>query len=210
MPALRPRNHCVLLFTSPNESLDTRRGSLTAMGSSQSTPAASNMYTATAASDVAAAAATALTLHPTSAVKGQHFDRYVQVFFENQDYAIAEGDPNFAYLATLGVKLDNYWSITHPSQPNYVAALGADRNGVLLDNFVQIDESVETVIDLLDAGGVSWSIYGEDQPFSGFEADWVNQETGANMYVRKHNVSFTSPYFTSPYMAGFCARDADS
>ncbi|KAG6355796.1 hypothetical protein INS49_003762 [Diaporthe citri] len=157
------------------------------MGSSQSTPAASNMYTGTAASDVAAAAATALTLHPTSAVKGQHFDRYVQIFFENQDYAIAEGDPNFAYLATLGVKLDNYWSITHPSQPNYVAALGADKNGVLLDNFVQIDESVETVIDLLEAGGVSWSIYGEDQPYSGFEADWVNQETGANMYVRKHN-----------------------
>lgn len=163
------------------------------MGSSQSTPAASNMYTATAASDVAAAAATALTLHPTSAVKGQHFDRYVQIFFENQDYAIAEGDPNFAYLATLGVKLDNYWSITHPSQPNYVAALGADKNGVLLDNFVQIDESVETVIDLLDAGGVSWSIYGEDQPYSGFEADWVNQETGANMYVRKHNVSSIPP-----------------
>lgn len=89
----------------------------------------------------------------------------------------------------MGVKLDNYWSITHPSQPNYVAALGADKNGVLLDNFVQIDESVETVIDLLEAGGVSWSIYGEDQPYSGFEADWVNQETGANMYVRKHNVS---------------------
>ncbi|KAK7701333.1 hypothetical protein SLS64_010376 [Diaporthe eres] len=167
------------------------------MGSSQSTPAASNMYTATAASDVAAAAATALTLHPTSAVEGQHFDRYVQIFFENQDYAIAEGDPNFAYLATLGVKLDNYWSITHPSQPNYVAALGADKNGVLLDNFVQIDESVETVIDLLEAGGVSWSIYGEDQPYSGFEADWVNQQTGANMYVRKHNWIWITPNMTS-------------
>lgn len=167
------------------------------MGSSQSTPAASNMYTATAASDVAAAAATALTLHPTSDLKGQHFDRYVQIFFENQDYAIAEGDPNFAYLATLGIKLDNYWSITHPSQPNYVAALGADKNGVILDNFVQIDESVETVIDLLEAGGVSWSIYGEDQPYSGFEGDWVNQETGANMYVRKHNVSFFAFFMSS-------------
>lgn len=144
------------------------------------------MYTATAASDVAAAAATALTLHPTSNVQGQTFNRYVQIFLENQDYDIADGDPNIAYLATLGVKLDNYWSITHPSQPNYVAALGADINGVLLDSTTMIDESVETMIDLLEAGGVSWSIYGEDMPFSGFEADWVNQETGANMYVRKH------------------------
>ena len=157
------------------------------MGSSQSTPAASTMYTATAASDVAAAAATALTLHPTSDVTGQSFDRYVQIFFENQDYSIAEGDPNFSYLASLGIKLDNYWSITHPSQPNYVSALGADRNGVYLDDATMIDEDVESMIDLLEAGGVSWSIYGEDMPYSGFEANWVNQETGANMYVRKHN-----------------------
>lgn len=145
------------------------------------------MYTATAASDVAAAAATALTLHPTSDVTGQSFDRYVQIFFENQDYSIAEGDPNFSYLASLGIKLDNYWSITHPSQPNYVSALGADRNGVYLDDATMIDEDVESMIDLLEAGGVSWSIYGEDMPYSGFEANWVNQETGANMYVRKHN-----------------------
>lgn len=157
------------------------------MGVSQSTPAASTMYTATAASDVAAAAATALTLHPTSDITGQSFDRYVQIFFENQDYSIAEGDPNFSYLASLGIKLDNYWSITHPSQPNYVSALGADRNGVYLDDATMIDEDVETMIDLLEAGNVSWSIYGEDMPYSGFEANWVNQDTGANMYVRKHN-----------------------
>lgn len=156
------------------------------MGSAQSTSTPSTMYTATGASEVAAAAATALTLHPTSNVQGQSFDRFVQIFLENQDYDIAVGDPNIEYLATLGVSLDNYWSITHPSQPNYVAALGADTNGVWLDTTFNIDEDVDTMIDLLDAGGVSWSIYGEDAPYSGFEANWVNQETGANMYVRKH------------------------
>lgn len=145
------------------------------------------MYTATAASDVYAAQATALTLHPTSNVEGKSFNRFVQIFLENQDYAIAEGDANIQSLVSQGIKLDNYWSVTHPSQPNYVAALGADTNGVLLDSFWQIDDDVETMIDLLEAGGISWSIYGEDMPFSGFEADWVNQETGANMYVRKHN-----------------------
>lgn len=144
------------------------------------------MYTATAASDVYAAAATALTLHPTSNVQGKSFNRFVQIFLENQDYDIADGDANIQYLASLGIKLDNYQSVTHPSQPNYVAALGADTNGVLLDSFWQIDEDVESMIDLLEEGGISWSIYGEDMPFSGFESDWVNQETGANMYVRKH------------------------
>ncbi|KAJ4422176.1 hypothetical protein N0V82_003145 [Gnomoniopsis sp. IMI 355080] len=157
------------------------------MGSSQSTPAASTMYTATAASDVYAAQATALTLHPTSNIQGQDFDRFVQIFLENQDYDIADGDPNIEYLASLGLKLDNYWSVTHPSQPNYVAALGADTNGVWLDTDSYIDADTESMIDILEAGNISWSIYGEDMPFSGFEANWVNQETGANMYVRKHN-----------------------
>lgn len=144
------------------------------------------MYTATAASDVYAAQATALTLHPTSNIEGQYFDRFVQIFLENQDYDIADGDPNIEYLASLGLKLDNYWSVTHPSQPNYVAALGADTNGVWLDTDFYIDVDTESMIDILEAGNVSWSIYGEDMPYSGFEADWVNQETGANMYVRKH------------------------
>jgi phospholipase C len=40
---------------------------------------------------------------------------------------------------------------------------------------------------LLEAGGVSWSLYQEDMPYSGFEGDYVNQKTGANDYVRKHN-----------------------
>ncbi len=41
-------------------------------------------------------------------------------------------------------------------------------------------------MDLLEAKGVSWSVYGEDQPYSGFEGNWVNQKTGASDYVRKH------------------------
>jgi hypothetical protein len=45
---------------------------------------------------------------------------------------------------------------------------------------------VKTIADLLEAAGVSWSVYQEDMPYSGFEGDWVNQQNGANMYVRKH------------------------
>lgn len=74
------------------------------------------MYTATAASSIAGAAATALTLSPTSNVRGKSFDRFVQIFLENQDYTIAAGDPNLAYLGTLGITLANYYAITHPSQ----------------------------------------------------------------------------------------------
>ena len=50
----------------------------------------------------------------------------------------------------------------------------------------RIASSVKTIADLLEDAGVSWSVYQEDMPYSGFEGDWVNQENGANMYVRKH------------------------
>lgn len=51
--------------------------------------------TATDPADVYAAQATALTLSPTSKVKGKSFDRYVSIWFENTDYDMAAGDRKF-------------------------------------------------------------------------------------------------------------------
>ncbi|KAK8097273.1 acid phosphatase [Apiospora kogelbergensis] len=169
------------------------------MGNGQSTsiaPAATGptMYTATAAASVAAARATALTLSPTSNVKGKTFDRFVQIWLENTDYDMAAGDPSLSYLATQGVTLTNYYAITHPSQPNYVAAAGGSTFKVRGDGFERIGADTKTVVDLLDGKGVSWSLYQEDMPYSGFEGSWKNQKNGANDYVRKHNplMSFDS------------------
>ncbi|KAI0483714.1 phosphoesterase family-domain-containing protein [Xylaria cf. heliscus] len=152
------------------------------------------MYTATASASIAAARATALTLSPTSNVKGKTFDRFVQIFLENEDYAIAAGDPNLAYLGSKGIVLSNYYAITHPSQPNYIVAGGASTHNVIDDSFKRISADTETIVDLLEAGQVSWSIYQEDMPYSGFQGTYVNQQNGANDYVRKHNplVSYDS------------------
>ncbi|KAI0553183.1 phosphoesterase family-domain-containing protein [Xylaria curta] len=152
------------------------------------------MYTATASASIEAARATALTLSPTSNVKGKTFDRFVQIFLENQDYSIAAGDPNLAYLAKKGILLNNYYAITHPSQPNYVVAGGASTHNINDDSFKRISPDTESIVDLLEAAQVSWSIYQEDMPYSGFQGTYVNQKNGANDYVRKHNplVSYDS------------------
>ena len=56
------------------------------------------------------------------------------------------------------------------------------------DNFNQVPSNVSTLIDLLEDRGISWAEYQEDMPYSGFEGySWINQKTGANDYVRKHN-----------------------
>ena len=67
------------------------------------------------------------------------------------------------------------------------------------DSFNQIASNVSTVIDLLEDKGVSWSSYMEDMPYSGFEGiAYINQNSKANDYVRKHNPEVIFNANTSP------------
>lgn len=84
--------------------------------------------------------------------------------------------------------VSNYFGVTHPSEPNYVASHGGDYFGMDNDALNFIDSNISTVVDLLDEKKISWGEYQEDMPYTGFEGmAWVNQKTGANDYVRKHN-----------------------
>lgn len=147
---------------------------------------AQTQYTSTGTAAVAAAAATAKTLSPVSSIKGKQFDRFVNIWLENTDFDMAAGDPGLQWVASQGITLTNYNAITHPSQPNYVASVGGDTHWVWEDWSFRIGSDVKTIVDLLEDAGVSWSLYQEDMPYSGFEGDWINQENGANDYVRKH------------------------
>ena len=71
--------------------------------------------------------------------------------------------------------------VTHPSQPNYVAAVGGDTFGLNDDNVHSIPANISTVVDLLDTKGISWAEYEEGLPSSDFEG-----ATSGN-YVRKHS-----------------------
>lgn len=78
--------------------------------------------------------------------------------------------------------------MTHPSEPNYASSFSGDYFGIDDDGFDHIPQNVSTVVDLLEARGISWGHYEEDLPYTGFEgAAYTNQKTGANDYVRKHN-----------------------
>ncbi len=53
---------------------------------------AQSQYTSTGTAAVAKAAATALALSPTSSVAGLTFDRFVQIWLENENYSAAIKD----------------------------------------------------------------------------------------------------------------------
>ncbi|KAJ9627067.1 hypothetical protein H2203_003528 [Taxawa tesnikishii (nom. ined.)] len=173
--------------------------STTHAGTAAATSLEPNVNTATSAADVYAAQATAASESPVSHVKGKAFDRFVVIWLENTDYDKAVGDPNLAWLAQKGITLTNYFGVTHPSEPNYVASHGGDNFGMDNDNFNRIASNVSSLVDLLEDKGVSWSEYQEDMPYSGFEGfAWVNQQTKANDYVRKHNPAVIYDVNTSP------------
>lgn len=121
-------------------------------------------------------------------VPGKAFDRFAVIWLENTDYDLAIGDPSLSWLAKKGITLSNYFAVTHPSMPNYAASISGDYYGCNHDDLIKIPSNVSTIVDLLEAKGISWGEYQEDMPSTGFEGfEYRNQKTGANAYVRKHN-----------------------
>ncbi|KAG6853122.1 hypothetical protein C0991_006732 [Blastosporella zonata] len=128
-------------------------------------------------------------------VQGAVFNRIVQIWLENTDYTTAAADSNLKALAKKGLTLTNYYGVTHPSQPNYVASVGGEYFGIDTDNTFNLPSNISTIVDILEDKGVSWAEYQEDMPSTGYTgASYANQKTGANDYMRKHNplVSYTS------------------
>lgn len=140
------------------------------------------------ASEIAETAETAKTLQWTSDVKGKSFDRFVVIWLENIDFDQAAEEPNMAWIASQGITLKNYWALTHPSEPNYMASVGGDYFALDDDRFIALPSNISTLADLLDDKGISFASYQEHLPYTGFQGfNYSNQETFANDYVRKHN-----------------------
>jgi acid phosphatase len=121
-------------------------------------------------------------------VPGIAFDRFITIWLENTDFLSAAADPNFGALTKQGIHLTNYFAVTHPSEPNYVASVGGDYFGMQNDNLNRVPQNVSSVVDLLEDKGISWAEYQEHMPETGFQGfSQPNVVTGANDYVRKHN-----------------------
>ncbi|RAH81624.1 phosphoesterase-domain-containing protein [Aspergillus japonicus CBS 114.51] len=138
------------------------------------------------AAEIAAAKASVQPYSPVSNVKGLSFNRFVNIWLENTDYDTAAGNTHLAELAKKGLLLSNFWAITHPSEPNYCASAAGDTFGMDNDDFHQIPSNVSTIADLFDTKNIAWGEYQEALPYPGYQG-YRYPESGANVYVRKHN-----------------------
>jgi phospholipase C len=101
------------------------------------------------------------------------------VVFENTSFQEAMAQPEFSWLAQNGALMTNYFGITHPSQPNYLAMVSGTTSSVSHDK--NVDLNLRHIGDLIDGVQKSWKIYAEKYPGNCFTGK------SSSSYFRKHN-----------------------
>lgn len=102
----------------------------------------------------------------------------VIIVFENTSPIEAIKQPFLRSLVTQGAHLSDYYAITHPSQPNYIAMVSGNTFNVKGDK--NYDLLGYSIADLLENKGLTWKVYAEDFPGNCFLKD------KEGLYVRKH------------------------
>jgi hypothetical protein len=125
----------------------------------------------------------------TPAAGREAFDHVYVIMLENHSRSSVIGDPNAPYLTGLAhtyAMADHYYGVTHPSMPNYLAAIAGDNFGIQDDhdeNVVHLDR--RNLVDQLESAGIRWDAYMEDLPANKQDRFWPSES--APLYAKKHN-----------------------
>jgi hypothetical protein len=109
------------------------------------------------------------------------------IVLENHSQTSVIGDPNAPFLTSLANTYgmaDNYYGVTHPSEPNYVAMITGSNQGINDDQPTH-HFAVPNLVDQLEASGHTWAAYMESLPSVGFTG--FQYPANASLYVNKHD-----------------------
>lgn len=123
---------------------------------------------------------------------GSRLDHIFVIMLENHSQSSVIGNANAPFLNHLAdtySMADHYYGVTHPSMPNYIAAIAGDNFGIQDDedeNVVNLDRV--NLVDQLEARHISWGAYMEDLPANKLDrfGPTVNG-TQIHLYAKKHN-----------------------
>ena len=128
-----------------------------------------------------------------------HYQHVVEIMMENTSYSTIIGNPNAPNLNALAQTYElatDYFGVTHPSEPNYVANVGGSYFGIQDDNAfyctpamassdshctgTTVDHTVsaQNIGDQLTAAGMTWKGYFQSLPPTPAPGDLVT--TGPN------------------------------
>jgi phosphatidylinositol-3-phosphatase len=130
------------------------------------------------------------------------FQHVFIIMMENTGFDTLIGNPSAPFINTAASSFglaSNAFGVTHPSQPNYIAATSGSTNGVADDNDTTIN--VPNIVDQLDAKGKTWKAYMQSLSLCVTKLDHA---CGNQLYERKHN-----PFVSYQDVQGSPARMAN-
>lgn len=119
--------------------------------------------------------------------EGRGRDHIFVIMLENHSQSSVIDNVNAPYISSLAHTYGmaaNYYGVTHPSLPNYVAAISGSNWFVNDDNPANRFDHTN-LVDQLEASHHSWAAYMETMPSAGFLGD--QYPANAALYVSKHN-----------------------
>jgi len=117
-----------------------------------------------------------------------HLDRVFVITLENHSRDGVIGDPNTPFITGLARhygEAANYYGVTHPSEPNYVAQIAGDTFGINNDDPAN-RFNAPNLVDQLEAHHLSWGAYMESAPSAGYLGDYW-PSSSEKLYANKHN-----------------------
>jgi hypothetical protein len=110
--------------------------------------------------------------------------RIAVIVLENKEYNQIIGRAGAPYLNVLArhsAVAANYYAITHPSLPNYLALTGGSTFGFAGNDCGTCSVSHRNLVDQLEAARISWKVYAQDMPST------CSTQVTAGAYVRRHD-----------------------
>jgi hypothetical protein len=133
--------------------------------------------------------------HSSSSGDNTAIKRIFVIMLENHSQSTTIGDPNLPYLTSLANdygQATSYYGVTHPSQPNYVAAITGQLDITRMNDVATNHYSWTNLVDQLESHGKTWGAYMEALPYAGFTGPIYPDAAalppnGAALYTNKHD-----------------------
>jgi acid phosphatase len=148
---------------------------------------------------------------PTSSAGLPAFSHVFLIVMENREYGTVIGNPAAPYINSLArsyALASNYFGVSHPSLPNYLALAAGDTFGITSD-CTTCFVNAPNIADQVEASGRSWRAYMESMPSACYLGGW------SGGYAQKHNpfVYFTDirndPARCAAHVVTFTAFSSD-
>ena len=93
--------------------------------------------------------------------------RIFVIMLENHSQSTVIGNPNTPFINSLAAnygQATNYYGVTHPSQPNYVAAITGQLDPAHMNDIATNHFGYQNLVDQLESHGRTWAAYMDAMP----------------------------------------------